>query len=95
MGRPIDAESLLDHARRKPLKYSDEQTRQTAWWFIHKFLLDLVAKEPTVDVVVHGEWIDCSNGNATCSVCRTRQRDAYDDDNEQHFCGTCGADMRR
>lgn len=31
MGRPIDAESLLEHARRKPLKYSDEQTRQTAW----------------------------------------------------------------
>ena len=34
MSRPIDAESPLDHARRKPLKYSDEQTRQTAWWFI-------------------------------------------------------------
>ena len=50
MGRPIDAESLLDHARRKPLKYSDEQTRQTAWWFIHKFLPALVDAEPTVEL---------------------------------------------
>lgn len=55
MGRPIDAESLLDHARCKPLKYSDEQTRQTAWWFIHKFLPALVAAEPTVELEVTHE----------------------------------------
>lgn len=58
-------------------------------------VLTAIAEAPTVDVVVHGEWIDCSDGNATCSVCRTRQRDVYDDDNEQRFCGACGADMRR
>lgn len=52
MGRPIDAESLLEHARRKPLKYSDEQTRQTAWWFINKFLPALVDAEPTVELEV-------------------------------------------
>ena len=55
MSRPIDAESLLEHARRKPLKYSDEQTRQTAWWFIHKFLPALVADEPTVELEVKND----------------------------------------
>lgn len=60
-----------------------------------KSILTAIAEAPTVDAVVHGEWIDCSNGNATCSVCRTRQRGVYDDDNEQRFCGACGADMRR
>lgn len=46
--RLIDADSLLEHARRAPLKYSDEQSRQTAWWFIHKFLPALVDAEPVV-----------------------------------------------
>ena len=38
MGRPIDAESLLDHAR------------QTVWWFIHKFLPAALADEPTLEL---------------------------------------------
>lgn len=50
MGKLIDADSLLEHARRKPLKYSDEQTRQTAWWFIHKFLPALVDELPAVEM---------------------------------------------
>ena len=40
-----------------------------------------------------GEWINCNAGNATCSRCGTRQKAVYDDDNEQHFCGHCGARM--
>lgn len=50
---------------------------------------------PAADVtpVVHGEWINCNGGNATCSHCKTRQKNVYDDDNEQRFCGHCGAKM--
>lgn len=55
--RLIDADSLLEHARRKQLKYSDEQSRQTAWWFIHKFLPALVAEEPEVTT----EGLECEN----------------------------------
>lgn len=95
MGRPIDADAFLRRIQNQHKCYSDEEMRRQMWWFIHKFLPAAIADEPTVDVVVHGEWIDCSDGNATCNVCRTRQRGVYDDDNEQHFCGTCGADMRR
>lgn len=51
---------------------------------------------PAADVapVVRGKWINCQNGNATCNRCRKRQKGVYDDDNEQNFCGNCGADMR-
>lgn len=50
---------------------------------------------PAADVapVVHGEWINCNGGNATCSHCKTRQKNVYDDENEQRFCGHCGAKM--
>ena len=41
--------------------------------------------------VVHGEWINRMNGNATCSVCGLRSKAVYDLDNEQHYCGHCGA----
>lgn len=50
---------------------------------------------PAADVapVVHSEWINHSGGNATCRRCGVRQRAVYDDDNDQNFCGHCGAKM--
>lgn len=42
---------------------------------------------------LHGEWLNRMNGNATCSVCGLRSKAVYDLDNEQHYCGHCGAKM--
>ena len=47
------------------------------------------------NLVPQGEWIDCRGGDATCSRCGIRQKAVYDDDNEQHFCGHCGARMTK
>jgi hypothetical protein len=57
--------------------------------------MDAVHFVPAADVVevVHARWIDHKNGNATCSHCRIRQTAVYDDENEQNFCGHCGAKM--
>ena len=44
--------------------------------------------------VVHARWIDKQAGNATCSNCKHRHKGVYDDDNEDRFCRSCGADMR-
>ena len=54
-----------------------------------------IMEVPAADVspVVHAEWIMPMNGNATCSHCRIRSKAVYDDDNEQHYCGYCGAKM--
>lgn len=56
---------------------------------------DKYVSKPLADVVevVHAHWIDHKNGNATCSHCRIRQTAVYDDENEQNFCGHCGAKM--
>lgn len=58
-------------------------------------VFEVLNKLPAADVspVVHGEWINCINGNATCSVCGIRSKAVYDLDNKQHYCGHCGAKM--
>ena len=50
---------------------------------------------PAADVtpVVHGKWINCTGGNATCNQCMVLQKSVYDDYYEQRFCGHCGAKM--
>ena len=47
-----------------------------------------VDKAPVVDVVpvVHGQWIDCSNG-WMCSVCER------DNTHDKPYCPNCGARM--
>ena len=62
-----------------------------------KFNQDMVRYAPILDykdLVPQGEWVDCRGGDATCSRCGIRQKAVYDDDNEQLFCGHCGARMR-
>ena len=51
---------------------------------------DGAAKNPPP---LHGKWLNRMNGNATCSVCGLRSKAVYDLDNEQHYCGHCGAKM--
>lgn len=50
---------------------------------------------PAADVapVVRGQWIDKNAGNATCSVCKRRHKNVYDDDASDLFCRSCGAKM--
>lgn len=46
------------------------------------------------DAVVHGRWILHPNGGGTCDQCGRYQTAIWDFDNQQNFCGHCGADMR-
>lgn len=46
------------------------------------------------DAVVHGRWILHPNGDGTCDQCGRYQKAIWDFDNQQNFCGHCGADMR-
>ena len=41
-----------------------------------------------------GKWILHKDGSATCSECHYWQNSIWDLDNQQNFCGVCGADMR-
>lgn len=51
---------------------------------------------PPADVkpVVRGVWVFHDCGEATCHICKVRQKDIWDYDGQQNFCGNCGADMR-
>lgn len=42
----------------------------------------------------HGEWKLHLDGSGTCSQCNFTQKNVWDYDNAQNFCGHCGADMR-
>lgn len=50
---------------------------------------------PTADVaeVKHSEWILHNDGSGTCKQCGFTQRNVWDYDNWQNFCGHCGAKM--
>ena len=53
-------------------------------------------KTPAADVVevVHGEWKFNKDGSGTCNQCGITQKNVWDYDSWQNYCGHCGADMR-
>lgn len=43
--------------------------------------------------VIHAKWKLHKDGSGTCSQCNFTQRDVWDYDSHQRFCGVCGAKM--
>lgn len=54
-----------------------------------------IDRMPTADVVEvkHGEWFLLDDGSGTCTLCGKHQKNIWDMDNWQNFCGHCGAKM--
>lgn len=46
-----------------------------------------------VEVVKHGRWKLHSNGSGTCDRCHFTQKNVWDYDSFQKYCGVCGAKM--
>jgi hypothetical protein len=44
--------------------------------------------------VVYGEWKFNKDGSGTCNQCGITQKNVWDYDSWQNYCGHCGADMR-
>ena len=42
-----------------------------------------------------GKWKFHKDGSGTCSECHTTQKNIWDYDNWQNFCGHCGAKMMK
>ena len=55
-----------------------------------------IAMTPTEDVakVIHGYWTLNKDGSGTCNQCGTTQKNVWDYDNWQNYCGHCGANMK-
>lgn len=62
----------------------------------HACYRGLVETAPSADVVEvrHGKWVIHADGSGTCDQCNTTQKNVWDFDNWQNYCGHCGADMR-
>lgn len=43
--------------------------------------------------VKHGTWKLHKDGSGTCDQCRFTQKNVWDYDNSQNYCGHCGAKM--
>lgn len=59
-------------------------------------VVDLCIKQaPAADVVevIHSKWILYTDGSGECERCHIRQKNVWDYDNWQNFCGHCGAKM--
>ena len=55
-----------------------------------------VIDAPAADVVERkrGEWTLNKDGSGTCNQCHFTQKNVWDYDSAQNYCGVCGADMR-
>ena len=55
----------------------------------------MIRQLPAADVapVVHGRWKLLDSGNGTCSECHFTQKNVWDYDGWQSYCGVCGAKM--
>ena len=61
----------------------------------YKDLDEVLNDAPTADVVEvrHGRWTLHTDGSGTCSECGTTQKNVWDCDRWQNYCGHCGAKM--
>ena len=84
MGRYIDADKLKKLRDDVISGRLDVQTES-----------DLIDMCPTEDVVEvkHGKWKLLSSGSGTCSECGFTQKNVWDYDTWQNYCGHCGAKM--
>ena len=72
----IDADALVEAVKDYP-------------YGIRGMIVCDIVKQPTIDPVRHGRWIDTGSGTE-CSVCMEIQ---YGYDSNRNYCPNCGAKM--
>lgn len=106
MARYIDAEKLkglllLDQSGIKDaLKHGTHlhpvrKLEHKAYIDAIEYCVQQINDAPTADVaeVRHGRWTLHTDGSGTCSECGTTQKNVWDCDRWQNYCGHCGARM--
>ena len=91
----IDADVLIDLLYEfEPENWTNSDRELQA---VNDFELfrSLIKAEPAADVeeVKRSEWILRKDGSGTCKRCGFTQKNIWDFDNWQNFCGHCGANM--
>lgn len=75
--------------------YNDSFTDIPAHEAIYALAVDINNVAPSADVVevVYGEWKFNKDGSGTCNQCGITQKNVWDYDGWQNYCGHCGAKM--
>lgn len=79
--RPSLRDKTLENVMRSSLSSTDKEC------------IKAVFERYEAETVKHGRWILHDNGSGTCDQCRFTQKNVWDDDNQQNYCGVCGAKM--
>lgn len=87
MGKYIDADLLIKDIQEKFICLWDSNLTLN--------LKNTIEAQPEADVRenIHGKWTLLPSGNAVCSHCGFLQMHAWDEDNYDHYCHHCGAEM--
>ena len=101
MPKYIECEALLKEVDdlKKSSWYNDDYgngTRQARHDGVDCVVSLCIKQASACDVVevVHGEWKFNKDGSGTCNQCGITQKNVWDYDGWQNYCGHCGADMR-
>lgn len=79
MSKPIDSDALAK--------------RLIKLGFYPTIVKRAIEEAPAVAPVVHGKWKFHKDGSGTCNKCGFTQKNVWDYDNHQNYCGVCGAKM--
>lgn len=95
--RYIDVDALLEELQGELDFESLLYTKEQSEWFKKglKCAVRDVKYQPTADVaeVRHGKWTLHKDGSGTCSECKKTQKNVWDYNSWQNYCGHCGARM--
>ena len=95
MKKYIDTDLLLQEVEdNRPLNWSNSEV-EVQRDFDFDLFKHIIGYQPTADVVEvrHGRWTLHTDGSGTCSECGTTQKNVWDCDRWQNYCGHCGAKM--
>ena len=94
MSRYIDADKFAERMM-KIWDSAEEQNRTDIVRVFADIVTPLLVGTPTAEVTEakRGRWELNDDGSGTCSRCNTTQKNVWDLDNYQNFCGHCGAKM--
>lgn len=95
MKKYIDTDLLLQEVEdNRPLNWSNSEV-EVQRDFDFDLFKHIIGYQPPADVVDvrHGRWALHTDGSGTCSECKKTQKNVWDCDSWQNYCGHCGARM--
>lgn len=95
MAEYIEREAVMKELANLECQGGTNREREIGEWILHEVVPNSIREIPAADVVEvrHGEWKFNKDGSGTCNQCGFTQKNVWDYDRWQNYCGVCGAKM--